>query len=119
VISVPRAETVYVMGQVMKPGGFPLDSHEEITVLQALSMAGGFDKTAQASNSKLLRVGSGSERKEVPVDLRKILDGKTPDVAMLPNDILFIPNSLSKRAAIRAAETALQIGTGVLVWGKY
>jgi polysaccharide export outer membrane protein len=119
VISVPRAETVYVMGQVMKPGGFPLDSHEAITVLQALSMAGGFDKTAQASNAKLLRVSSGSERKEVPVDLRKILDGKNSDVAMLPNDILFIPNSLSKRAAIRAAETALQIGSGVLVWGKY
>lgn len=119
VISVPRAETVYVMGQVIKPGGFPLDSHEEITVLQALSMAGGFDKTAQARNSKLLRVGSGSARKEVPVDLQKILDGKTPDIAMLPNDILFIPNSLSKKTAIRAAETALQIGTGVLVWGKY
>ncbi len=119
VISVPRAETVYVMGEVMKPGGFPLDSHEEVTVLQALSMAGGFDKTASGRKARLLRVNGNDSRAEVPIDLLKILDGKTADVAMLPNDILFVPNNFSKKAAIKAAETAVQIGTGVIVWGRY
>ncbi len=119
VISVPRAETVYVMGEVMKPGGFPLDSHEEVTVLQALSMAGGFDRTAAGRKARLLRVSGETSRAEVPIDLLKILDGKTADVPMLPNDILFVPNNFSKKAAIKAAETAVQIGTGVIVWGKY
>jgi polysaccharide biosynthesis/export protein len=105
------------MGQVIKPGGYPLDSHEEVTVLQALSMAGGFDKTAQARNAKLLRARNNAKREELSVDLQRILDGKTPDMLMLPNDILFVPNSLSKKAGIRAAEAALQIATGMAVWG--
>jgi polysaccharide export outer membrane protein len=119
VISVPRAETVYVMGQVMKPGGFPLDAREEITVLQALSMAGGLDRAAQARHAKILRVKSGSSRSELSVDLRKILDGKTSDVPMQPNDILFVPDSFSKKAGLRAVEAAVQMGTGVVVWGRY
>jgi polysaccharide biosynthesis/export protein len=119
VISVPRAETVYVMGQVQKPGGFPLDSHEEVTVLQALSMAGGLDRAAQARRAKILRVAGNSSRTEVAVDLQKILDGKSSDIAMQPNDILFVPNSMPKKAAIRALEAAVEIGTGVVIWGKY
>lgn len=119
VISVPRAETVYVMGQVMKPGGYPLESHENVSVLQALSMAGGFDRAAQPKRAKLLRVQPGSARAELAVDLDKILEGKADDVPMRPNDILFVPNSLSKRAALRAVEAAVQMGTGVVVWGRY
>jgi polysaccharide export outer membrane protein len=119
VISVPRAETVYVMGQVQKPGGFPLDSHEEVTVLQALSMAGGLDRAAQARRAKILRVDGHSSRTEVSVDLQKILDGKSSDIAMQPNDILFVPNSLPKKAAIRALEAAVEMGTGVVIWGRY
>ncbi len=111
VISVPRGETVYVIGQVLKPGGFVLNDAEQVTVLQALSMAGGADKMAQPQHARLLRrVPGAASRTEIPVNLNEILDGKTADVRMQGEDILFVPNSLPKRAAVRAIETVIQMG---------
>lgn len=116
VISVPRGETVYVIGEVGKAGSFLLNDSEQVTVLQALSMAGGATKMAQPQHARVLRQAPGqSSRSEIAVDLNKILDGKLPDVPMQANDILFVPNSIPKRAAIRALEAAIQMGTG-LAW---
>jgi polysaccharide export outer membrane protein len=119
VISVPKAETIYVIGQVLKSGGFVLNDKEEISVLQALSMAGGLDRSAQPQNARILRrVSSTSARVEVPVDVKKILDGKTSDVHMEPEDILFVPASAPKKAAIRALEAAVQMGTGLVIYRR-
>jgi polysaccharide biosynthesis/export protein len=119
VVSVPRADTVYVIGQVQKAGGFVLSDHEKVTVLQALSMAGGLDRVAQPQSSKLLRrVPDDPSRVEVPVDLKKILAGKIPDIQMQPDDILFVPNSLPKRASVRALEAAVQMATGLVIWRR-
>ena len=117
VISVPKADSVYVIGQVLKGGSFLLNDREDVTVLQALSMAGGLDRAAQPQNAKILRRRAGaSERTEIAVNLKQIIDGKTSDVPMQPEDILFVPNSLSKRAGLRALESAVQMATGVAVW---
>jgi polysaccharide export outer membrane protein len=111
VISVPRGETVYVIGEVVKPGGFLLNDSEQVTVLQALSMASGADKMAQPQHARILRrIPGASSRTEIAVDLNKILNGKSPDVPMQAEDILFVPNSIPKRAAIRALEAAVQLG---------
>jgi polysaccharide export outer membrane protein len=56
------------------------------------------------------------ERQEIAVDLKKILAGKTPDVVMQPNDILFVPDSNGKRALRRGAEAAIQIATGLALF---
>jgi hypothetical protein len=44
------------------------------------------------------------------------MENKAPDLQMQPDDILYIPNSMSKVIGARGAETAIGIGTGVLVW---
>lgn len=117
VISVPRADSIYVIGQVQKGGSFLLNERDDVTVLQALSMAGGLDRAAKPQEAKILRrLPEASERKEIAVNLKKILDGKTPDVLMKPEDILFVPSSVSKRASLRALEAAVQMATGVAVW---
>jgi polysaccharide export outer membrane protein len=117
VISVPRGETVYVIGEVLKAGGFLLNDSEQVTVLQALSMAGGLDKMAQPQHARILRrVPGPSSRTEIAVDLNKILNGKTTDVRMQAEDILFVPNSVPKRAALRAIEAAIQTGTGLIIF---
>ncbi len=111
VISIPKGETVYVIGEVIKPGSFILNNSEQVTVLQALSMASGADRMAQPQHARILRrVPGASSRTEIAVDLSKILDGKSPDVRMQAEDILFVPNSIPKRAAIRALEAAIQMG---------
>lgn len=118
-VSVARAEMVYVIGQVQRSGGFPLNEHERITTLQALSLAGGLDRSAAPKRALILRPAKdGPARTEVPVNLAKILEGHGEDVALKPNDILFVPSSAPKRAAARVAEAAVQMGTGIVIWRR-
>ena len=119
VITVPRGQLVYVMGQVRRPGGFVLRQRENLSVLQALSLAEGLDRTAKPQESRILRTtGDGGQRTEIYVDLRKILEGKSGDVPLMPNDVLFIPNNVPKSAMIRGLEAAIQIGTGVVIYRR-
>jgi len=118
VISVPRAEMVYVVGEVGKAGGFVLHDRESITVLQAVSLAEGLGKVASPQHARILRAADGDERREIPVQLQKILEGKAEDIKMRPDDILFVPSSTPKKAGIRAIEAAIQAGTGIVVWRR-
>ena len=117
VITVSRARMVYVVGDVGKPGAFLLNERPGISVLQALSMAGGLSRTAAPKNSRILRFVQGSaDRHEEDVNLSSILAGKSEDVPLRADDILFIPNSLAKNASLRAIEAGIQVGTGLLIW---
>jgi len=72
---------------------------------------------AAPKNARVLSVVSGSaERKEKPVDLREILAGKTADIPLGPDDILFVPNNVSKAVSIRTLEALLSIGTGIAIF---
>ena len=119
VITIPRGQLVYVMGQVRRPGGFVLRQRESLSALQALSMAEGLDRAASPQNARILRtVADSQQRTEIYVDLRKILMGKSGDVPLMPNDVLFIPNSVPKSAMIRGLEAAIQVGTGVAIYRR-
>lgn len=117
VVSVPRGELIYVIGNVMKAGGFVLGEQETMTVLQALSMAGGLAPQAAGQNARILSAEKDrATRVDVPVNVKDILAGKAQDVPLKADDILFIPNSASKKVAIRLAESALQAVTGIAIW---
>lgn len=119
VISVPKAELIYVVGNVKKAGGFILGDKERITALQALSMAEGLEKFAAANAAKILRKpADGGDRVEIPVALAEILKGKAADVAMERDDILFVPNSGGKALASRSLEAAIAIGTGLAIFRR-
>lgn len=117
VITVAQGQTIYVMGDVHKPGAFSLGQREKISALQALSLAEGPSPTAKPSAARILREsGDGTTRKDIPVDLSRILDGKAKDVQLEAGDFLYVPDSKSKNVALRAAQAALSIGTGVAIW---
>ncbi len=120
VVSVPRAEMVYVSGQVPKAGGFVLRERETLSVLQALSLAGGLDRAAAPQNARILRPapGDSGNRTEIAVNLKKILTGQAGDLPLQSEDILFVPSSAPKKAVARAAEAAIQLGTGVVIWRR-
>jgi polysaccharide export outer membrane protein len=120
VISVPKATMVYVIGEVVKPGNFAMSSHERTTALQVVSMAGGFAKLAKSKEAHILRLEPGStERKDIPINLSKIMEAKAPDVALQAEDILYVPNSLPKSVGLRTLDAVIQMGTGYVVWGRY
>ena len=119
VITVPKAELVYVIGAVKRPGGFVLNEKEQMSVLQALSLAEGLDRVAASKAARILRQDDvGSKRTEIPIDVRSILEGNGRDVALQANDILFVPDSKTKSAALRIVEAAIQTGTGVVIWRR-
>jgi polysaccharide export outer membrane protein len=117
VISVPKAEMVFVIGEVKRSGGFVLGEHQSISVLQALSLAEGLNGTADTRHAKILRLKrDADQREEMPVDVKDVLNGKKPDVPLHGDDILFIPGSTGKKAALRSLEAAIQTGTGLAIW---
>jgi polysaccharide export outer membrane protein len=119
VITIPRAELIYVIGAVEKPGGFVLNEREHMTVLQALSLAGGLAQFSSPGKARILRADSaGSERHEISLDVSRILDGKSSDLVLQPEDILFVPSSVGKKVAVRTLDTAIQLGTGIVIWRR-
>jgi polysaccharide biosynthesis/export protein len=118
-VTVPRARLIYVLGDVHKPGGFPLREAESASVLQAVALAQGPLATASRKHVHILRTQLGGVRQDIPIDLEKILDREHPDVLLQPEDVLYVPNSKAKNATLRGLETAIQIGTGLVIWGRY
>jgi polysaccharide biosynthesis/export protein len=117
VISVPKGEMVYVIGAVHRAGGFILNERDTISILEALSLAEGLDRGAGSSGAEILRLDpNGNSRTQIPVNVKKIMAGKSPDIPLMANDVLFLPTSASKNAALRGMEAAISIGTGLAIY---
>jgi polysaccharide biosynthesis/export protein len=117
VITVPKAEMVYVIGEVRRSGGFVLGEHQSMSVLQALSLAEGLNQTADSKHAKILRLNRDADhREELSVNIKELFGGKEKDVSMQGDDILFVPGSTGKKAALRTLEAAIQTGTGIAIW---
>ena len=103
-VRVPEAGRVYVVGNVKKPGAFSIHDASETTVLRAISLSEGLlPFTAESAYIYRTEGGSGGKN-QIPVDLKKILDRKAPDVALLPNDVLFIADRSGRRGLTHALE---------------
>jgi polysaccharide export outer membrane protein len=113
VISVPRGDIVYVIGEVKKSGGYVLNNKKTITVLEALSRAEGLTPVSSPQKSKVLRAVSGqANRLEIPLKLNDIMAGKADNFVMVPDDILVVPTSMAKGAAQRTLQTAVSVALG-------
>jgi polysaccharide export outer membrane protein len=113
-ISVPKGELVYVIGAVPKQGGIVLNERETLTVLQVVSLSGGFERFANQKQVEILRLKPGAtEREQIFVDVKAMLTNKTKDVPILANDILFVPISGKKAATVRAVEAMIGMGTTI------
>jgi polysaccharide export outer membrane protein len=115
VISIPQADIIYVIGAVNKAGGFALNDNGTRSALQILSLAEGLAKTAAPDRARIMRGIPGSnDRAEIALDLKRILAGKSPDVSLKPNDILFVPTSAAKSAAFRTIDILAASATGLI-----
>jgi polysaccharide export outer membrane protein len=118
-ITVPKADLVYVIGSVNKPGGFVLNQQDSVSALQLLSMAEGLGRNAAGGRARIIRLVPGNpNRVEIPVDLKKLLAGKAPDLQLHSEDILFVPNNPAKSALNRTAEAAISVGTGLAIYAR-
>ena len=118
IVSIPKADLVYVLGDVRKAGGFQISTHPTVSLLQLLSLAEGLAPDNSASHARILRQTPGGDGvpREIPVDIPKIYAGKAPDVQLVANDVLFVPHSGVKVTSRRAMEAAIGITTGLLIY---
>jgi polysaccharide export outer membrane protein len=112
-IVVHRAGIVYVVGAVAKPSGFLMDN-DSLTVLKAITLAGGTTRFAKLNDAKLIRK-TPAGLKEVPLSVKKILQLKSPDLPLQAEDVLFVPTSGGKAAAYRGTEAILQAATALTI----
>jgi polysaccharide biosynthesis/export protein len=119
VISVSSAQVVYVVGAVVKPGGFTMtDPSAGMSVVQAVAMAEGFTRIAATNRGLIIRQStSDGARSEIPVDLSQMLTGKRTDVILAPNDILYVPESGAKKTLKAMYDVAMAAAEGVAIYG--
>ncbi len=111
-ITVPKADLIYVVGLVKKPGGYVMGQDQTVSALQILSLAEGLDRTAAGSKARIMRAVPGKPtRAEIPINLNRLMAGKIPDVQLKSDDILFVPASASKAVLARTADASLGIAS--------
>ncbi|HEY2820228.1 MAG TPA: polysaccharide biosynthesis/export family protein [Candidatus Acidoferrum sp.] len=117
VVTVPHAGIVYVLGAVSKPGGYTVtNDRAQLSALKILSLAGGLDRTAKSDHAVIVRKDAAGQQHEVEVDLKKVMKFEAEDVPLRASDILYVPRSVGKQTAIRAAEIASAVGTAILIY---
>ena len=89
VVHVPKVGSVYVTGHVKAPGGFAM--RKNLTVLQAVTLAGGLREAAAPSRARLVRGRRGGDE-TIEVDLAKIASGQSEDIMLVENDVLEVPS---------------------------
>ena len=109
-ISVPAAGRVVILGNVKKPGAYPVRDSSEGTVLQILALAEGLT-VFSTKDAYIYRPRGSDPRAEIPVKLDAILKRKSPDVPLLPDDILYIPDDKGRRLGMAALERVLMFGS--------
>jgi polysaccharide export outer membrane protein len=119
IISVSKADIVYVTGNgVKKPGGYVLEDRDNVTILQALAMAEGLSPNAAKSDAHIIRTEPDGSRKMIPVNLKKIQKGDSPDLVLDDKDILFVPDSTQKALLKGGATTVVSTLGLLLVYGR-
>jgi polysaccharide export outer membrane protein len=99
-VVVPQAAVVYVLGDVLKPGGYPVNTNNsKMTVLQAISLAGYANHTAAVGKSKLVRKTSTGVQ-EINLQVNEMQKGKKEDIALLPDDVIYVPFSFGRNILV-------------------
>ena len=115
-IEVSRAGLVFVVGDVMRPGGFPVDPTHGMTVVQAITLAWGPTANAALTKAVLIREQKAG-RTVTALNVKRLLRGQDPDLKVEDRDILYVPDSMAKTLMNRAMEAAVQSAIGLPIYG--
>ena len=86
---------IYILGEVQKPGSYPLPTESSFSVLEAVSLAGGFTQYAALDRTRVIRKADGrSETFVVEITAITKRGEKGKDIALKPNDVIVVPERL-------------------------
>jgi polysaccharide export outer membrane protein len=119
-IRVPELGKIFVVGNVKKPGAFPLQDDDETTVLKALALSEGLTPYAMNTAYVIRRDDRTGHKNEIPIELQKIMRRQSPDVTLLANDILYVPDNSGRRNTLgvlaKIATFGAATASGVLIY---
>ena len=121
-IRVPEAGKIFILGNVKKPGAFAVKDSTETSVFKMMAMAEGLLPFSSKMAYIYRREGASGAKNEIPINLEKIMQRKTPDVALLANDILYVPDRTGQRQIINALERTMPLGAALasgLIFAAY
>jgi len=95
VISIPPEKYIYiyVFGAVNSPGQFEVKESESITVLQAITKAGGLTDRAAKTRVRIIRQEESGKKQIIKVDLKDIIKGEKKDILLQKDDIVIVPET--------------------------
>jgi polysaccharide biosynthesis/export protein len=96
IVMVPKAGIVYVLGDVHQPGGYVMQDDSKMTVLQAIAMAAGNNTTSLGGQVRLVRRTAEGSSTEITISIKDMQKGKTPDMQLKADDVLWVPFSFGK-----------------------
>lgn len=94
-IVVSKAELIYVVGDVGKPGSYPILSGLPVSILNIMSLAQGINSTASSKHAAIVRL-NGDKAITIPINLDRILKLKDPNIFLQASDVLVVPRSAGK-----------------------
>ena len=112
-VRVPQAGRFYVLGNVKSPGAFQMNTGADTTILKALAMTGGLAPYPAKIAFIYRNEGNAGGKNQVPIELKKIIERKSPDVALNANDILYIPEATGRKNSMSAAKTVAMFGAAL------
>lgn len=88
-----RSRKFFVYGEVIRPGAYAMD--DNVTVLKAISIAGGFTRFGSASRVKVLRAKESGGYESVPVNIKLVMDGDPKaDIKLKSSDIVVVSEGI-------------------------
>jgi polysaccharide export outer membrane protein len=84
-----NSRRVSILGQVQRPGTFPYE--QNMTIIQAITAAGGFTPLAEQTLVRLTRNVRGSGRRSYTIPVNLIAEGRIANVNVAPGDVIFVP----------------------------
>ncbi|MFN7933637.1 MAG: polysaccharide biosynthesis/export family protein [Bryobacteraceae bacterium] len=121
-IRVPEVGKIFVVGNVRRPGAYPVQDSAGTSVLKLLALSEGLlPYTAKQAFIYRKEAVSGSKN-EIAIEISRIIDRKSPDVPLQANDILYIPDNKGKRMTISTLEKLAGFGSatasGMIIWRR-
>jgi len=118
-VRVPVAGKIFVVGNIRKPGGFPVRDPADSTVLKMVALSEGLMPFSEKI-AYIVRRKEGETPQEIPIQLARIMERKSPDVPLEIGDILYVPDNKTRRSTMSIVDRLAGFGSatasGLVIW---
>ena len=120
-IRVLEAGKIFVVGNVKRPGAFAVRDAADNSVLRLVALSEGLLPYA-GKLAYIYRRDESGIKQEIPIKLEKIMERKEPDVPLLAEDVLYIPDNKTRRQTVNLIDRITSFGastaSGILIWNR-